>query len=258
MQKVYVTSVLAILAFVGVFNGPAVSAQSKRCSLVLDVSTSDENGQPRQIRNARAFVVRRNTRRRVPATLVSGSPQFQGLRVGHYRLTILKRGFEKTTREVDFSCSALNSKIKVEVSLERNADFRESIASIGETRLVRKEAVTTIGSEAPRHSEYPRNDADIGRPPGLISGGVLNGKAIELPKPVYPAIARQAHASGTVVVQVTIDEKGNVISADALSGHPLLRAACIEAARGARFSPTKLMGQPVKVTGVITYNFIAE
>jgi protein TonB len=95
-------------------------------------------------------------------------------------------------------------------------------------------------------------------PRAPISGGVLNGKAISLPKPSYPPIARQAHASGTVVVQVTIDENGSVISAHAVSGHPLLQAVAVAAARGARFSPTKLSGQPVKVTGVITYNFVAQ
>jgi len=95
-------------------------------------------------------------------------------------------------------------------------------------------------------------------PRAPISGGVLNGKAISLPKPNYPPIARQAHASGTVVVQVTIDENGKVISAHAVSGHPLLQAVAVAAARGARFSPTKLSGQPVKVTGVITYNFVAQ
>jgi protein TonB len=95
-------------------------------------------------------------------------------------------------------------------------------------------------------------------PRAPISGGVLNGKAISLPKPAYPPIARQAHASGTVTVQVTIDENGSVISAVAVSGHPLLRAVAAAAARGARFSPTKLSGQPVKVTGVITYNFVAQ
>jgi protein TonB len=55
---------------------------------------------------------------------------------------------------------------------------------------------------------------------------------------------------------VLIDENGSVVSASAVSGHPLLRAAAVQAARGARFSPTKLSGQPVKVSGVITYNFV--
>ncbi len=91
-----------------------------------------------------------------------------------------------------------------------------------------------------------------------VSGGVLNGKAISLPKPPYPPIARQAKAAGTVVVKVLVDEKGNVVSAQAVSGHPLLQAASVSVARQAKFSPTKLAGKPVKVSGVITYSFTPE
>lgn len=91
-----------------------------------------------------------------------------------------------------------------------------------------------------------------------INGGVLNGKAISLPLPVYPPIALAAKASGSVTVQITIDEDGNVISAQADSGHPLLRAAAVTAAREAKFSPTRLSGQPVKVQGVVIYNFSPE
>lgn len=92
--------------------------------------------------------------------------------------------------------------------------------------------------------------------PKQISGGVLNGKATSLPKPPYPPAARAVRASGAVSVQVLIDENGNVVSASAVSGHPLLRAAAVQAARGAKFSPTMLSGQAVKVSGVITYNFV--
>lgn len=93
-------------------------------------------------------------------------------------------------------------------------------------------------------------------PPKTISGGVLNGKATSLPKPPYPPAAKAVRASGAVSVQVLISETGSVISASAVSGHPLLRPAAVSAARGARFSPTLLSGQPVKVSGVITYNFV--
>lgn len=93
-------------------------------------------------------------------------------------------------------------------------------------------------------------------PPRTVSGGVMNGKATSLPKPPYPAAARAVRAGGAVSVQVLIDEQGRVVSASAVSGHPLLRAAAEGAARGARFSPTLLSGQPVKVSGVITYNFV--
>ncbi len=77
-----------------------------------------------------------------------------------------------------------------------------------------------------------------------------------MPKPPYPAAARAVRASGAVNVQVTINESGSVVSASAVSGHPLLRQAAEQAARGARFAPTLLSGQPVSVTGVIVYNFV--
>ena len=95
-------------------------------------------------------------------------------------------------------------------------------------------------------------------PRAPISGGVLNGKAVRLVQPSYPPIARSAHASGQVNVQITIDENGNVISAHAVSGHPLLQGAAVAAARSSKFTPTKLSGQPVKVSGVIIYNFVAQ
>jgi len=181
------------------------------------------------------------------------------------------------------------------VKVEQNVDVRkELIASVDESRLppkeisakasdippVRRGVTTVVGNEssnavnampagpgtgtvvAPAKvqiaDEPPPPEAKPTPPRAPISGGVLNGKAISLPKPAYPPIAKAAHAAGTVTVQVTIDENGNVISAHAVSGHPLLQAVAVAAARGARFSPTKLSGQPVKVTGVITYNFVAQ
>lgn len=90
----------------------------------------------------------------------------------------------------------------------------------------------------------------------IISGGVLDGKAISKPAPTYPAIAKPVRASGTVTVQIVVDEEGKVISASALGGHPLLQQAAVDAARQARFSPTRLSGQAVKVSGVVTYNFV--
>ncbi len=88
-----------------------------------------------------------------------------------------------------------------------------------------------------------------------VSLGVINGQATYLAKPPYPAAAKQMRVGGAVNVQVMIDEKGNVVSASAVSGHPLLRAASEKAARESKFSPTFLSKQPVKVTGVIVYNF---
>jgi len=181
------------------------------------------------------------------------------------------------------------------VKVEQNVDVRkELIADVTRTELVPKEVsakasdvppvragrLTVVGSaNSDSQAAMPSGPgtgtvvtappvkiADEPPPPpeakpaprAPISGGVLNGKAISLPKPGYPPIAKAAHASGTVVVQVLIDENGSVVSASAVSGHPLLINAAVTAARQARFSPTKLSGQPVKVTGVIQYNIVAQ
>lgn len=93
-------------------------------------------------------------------------------------------------------------------------------------------------------------------PPGPPkSMGVVNGIAQSLPKPNYPAAAVAINLQGKVDVQVLIDEAGRVISAKAISGNVIFRSAAEQAARNARFSPTKLSNVPVKVTGVIVYNF---
>jgi protein TonB len=88
-----------------------------------------------------------------------------------------------------------------------------------------------------------------------VSGGVLNGKAVQLPTPDYPEVAKRMRAAGLVTVEVVIDVNGKVISAKATSGPAMLQQAAVQAALRARFSPTTLSGQPVKVSGVINYNF---
>jgi protein TonB len=88
-----------------------------------------------------------------------------------------------------------------------------------------------------------------------ISGGILNGKAVSLPAPVYPEMAKKARSFGLVEVEVVIDITGKVISAKAVKGPALLQQSAEQAAKLARFTPTLLSGQPVRITGVITYNF---
>jgi TonB family protein len=88
-----------------------------------------------------------------------------------------------------------------------------------------------------------------------VSGGVLNGKAVALPAPSYPETAKRMRTAGMVTVEVVVDENGNVLSAQAVSGPQGLREAARVAASKARFSVTTLSGHPVKVSGVINYNF---
>jgi protein TonB len=91
-----------------------------------------------------------------------------------------------------------------------------------------------------------------------LSSVLISSKIITKPAPVYPAIAKQVGAQGAVTVEILIDEQGRVVSARATNGHPLLRAAAQSSAYQARFSPTSISGHAVKVSGVITYNFILQ
>jgi TonB family protein len=116
-------------------------------------------------------------------------------------------------------------------------------------------SVVTVNKEE-RKRENPEFLYERRREP--IKGGVLNGKAISLPAPEYPEIAKQAKASGSVTVEITVDETGHVIEARAVSGHPLLQAAAVSAARQSVFAPTKLSGEPVQVSGALIYNFVAQ
>lgn len=116
-------------------------------------------------------------------------------------------------------------------------------------RLTGGKNVVVVGAQG-------EQNAGPNRPP--IAGGIINGKAVSKPAPVYPQEARDAGAQGTVTVQVVVDEQGAVISAEAINGPQLLREAAVNAAKQARFSPTLLSGQPVKVTGLVTYSFVLQ
>ncbi len=173
---------------------------------------------------------------------------------------------------IDEPPMAIPDKVSVEPG-----QFRER--PIG--RFVVSDGIETNGSGVPGGTELGRGN---GNSPGTSSGssvepeavaeripepppaiapkpaaprslGVVNGKATNLPKPTYTAAAIAVNAQGEVSVQVTIDETGRVISAKAVSGHPLLKRESERAAMNATFSPTTLSKVPVKVTGVIIYNF---
>lgn len=104
----------------------------------------------------------------------------------------------------------------------------------------------------------PNSQLKSGAGSKIISGGALEGKTINKPQPTYPAIAKAAHVTGTVVVLAIVNEEGRVIAAQAQSGPPLLRAAAVKAAHEIQFTPTLLDGKPVKIMGTIRYNFMLK
>ncbi len=146
---------------------------------------------------------------------------------------------EKVAATLPVPTSSLD-KLKLSAAPPVTADFRSAVVDTNKKVVVGSD---NAPPPAPRPLLKP------------VSGGVLNGMALSLPSPSYPETARRMRTSGIVQIEVVVDENGKVISARALSGPVSLRDVAVEAAYRARFSPTKLSGQPVKVTGQINYNF---
>jgi protein TonB len=115
-----------------------------------------------------------------------------------------------------------------------------------------------VTGKTPATNKTPAPKKTVTPPKTFALGDKLKTKVLSNPQPKLPEAAKAAKASGPVRVEMTVDEKGNVVSAKAISGNPLLRKSAEESARKARFTPTKLSGQPVKVTGVIQYNFVLQ
>ena len=154
--------------------------------------------------------------------------------------------------ELGFSSLAISYKDEAEALLKSNSDLSSFVPAMTEEDRRRYDNIPSTAAPA-----RPTVFSDPNPPPkARVSAGVLNGRAVKLVKPSFPAEAQKAGASGQVTVQVVFDEQGKVIWARAISGHPLLRGASEDAAWQSTFPPLKLSGELVKVTGFVIYNFV--
>ena len=152
--------------------------------------------------------------------------------------------------ELGFWSLATSYKDEAETLRKKNPDFNAHVPAMYETERQLYDSIKS--SVAPP----PTVIADPNPPPKTrVSGGILNGRAVKLVKPSYPAEAVKAGASGQVTVQLVFDEDGKVIWARATSGHPLLRTVCEDAAWQSTFPPLRVEGKPEKVMGFLVYNF---
>lgn len=90
---------------------------------------------------------------------------------------------------------------------------------------------------------------------GPIHSGILNLKIQSEILPSYPQKAKDKGIEGRVEVQILINEDGDVVFANPLSGPEELWAESVKAAVAVRFPPSTLRELPVKVTGRIIYDF---
>ncbi|MBA3633279.1 MAG: TonB family protein [Acidobacteria bacterium] len=162
------------------------------------------------------------------------------------------RNIAKVYRRLNPKVSRPKSKKNILLDiLPDESEKYEQIAKGWELR----EKNSALGKDANDSKTTSSNQAVL---PKSVSAGVLNIKAIDLPEPVYPAQARAAGAGGAVILSVEVDESGNVLSAQVISGHPLLRPIAEQATRNTKFEPITINGKPVNVTGILVFNFVSE
>jgi TonB family protein len=268
--------IFAVVAMSGIKSNPSMYSDMERLNSYVDAF---KNLFPPRIRPGGAVA---------RLTLV-GDKTLQGNPGREYRLTVRSSPLPNTaasqpelsgtayvfaTRKRFYAVVFLNSKKEDELQEQFLSSFLipEKVAPSASVasqppreqpgQKANSENTEASGAEAPA-TEAPAasntgeaNDTPHSKKRNPISGGLLNGKALYLPQPEYPAAAKTAGAAGTVVVRVTIDEQGNVIAATAVSGPPSLQQVSVTAATQAKFSPTLLVGEPVQVVGIITYNFV--
>lgn len=192
-----------------------------------------EDGSSEQfpIRDAKILLVNTKTKKSLKINKNTDAPTFADVVEGEYQISVSKENFKKTSSIFLTDCSLADTQnIISEIIFLWKGNSKET-AKFGS--LGNKGGYYNIGNDQP-----------------------VNNGAVILAKPEYPKAAKAVRASGAVNVQVTINELGYVISAKAISGHPLLRAQAVKAAKNSKFRMTTLEGIPVKVVGVIVYNFV--
>lgn len=159
-------------------------------------------------------------------------------------VTALRDAAEAVAKKAEFEAAKFEGK-EIDSKASVEIDFPVSSASI---KLSDARPVSDNKANNPKPSR--------GNVRPVVSIGIAHTPAKPIPKPMYPSTARAVGATGVVRVKVLLGEDGKVLSAEPIYGHPLLRQSARTAACGASFIPTYLSGKPVKVTGIIAYNFV--
>jgi Gram-negative bacterial TonB protein C-terminal len=185
----------------------------------------------------------------------NGEAFFQGLPQKAFDISVVKDGFRKSADTLQVDCLRTTQGAVNHFIIMWKGDPSKTVqySRINETagekggEKTGTQGAFKIGSAEPNSADRSGSRT--------LSKGVINGSAIILAKPKYPAAAMSAGVSGAVNVQVVIDQDGYIVAATAITGHPLLMSGSVLAARASRFKPTLLEGVPVKVTGIIVYNY---
>ncbi|HEV7746783.1 MAG TPA: energy transducer TonB [Pyrinomonadaceae bacterium] len=250
--------VFAVVSLSGIKSNPALYTEMQRINSYVDAFKTLFSPKIRKDVIAKLTLVgdkalQGNSGREYRMTIgdLSGTAQVFATRKRFYSIVYLD-----TKKNDELQSEFLSSFILPEKSDQ--VDPAKSAAAAAQAEAPASTSPVEAAPAKQANHDPKAEDAQAASEPGKrgpISAGVLNGRAISLPRPDYPADAKAAGAEGVVVIQVTVDEQGNVTEARAISGPKMLQESSVNAALQAKFSPTFQQGEAVKVTGVIVYNF---
>jgi TonB family protein len=250
--------VFAIVSLSGIKSNPALYTEMQRMNSYVDAFKTLFTPKIRKDAAAKLTLVgdkilAGNPGREYRMTVgdLSGTAQVFATRKRFYSIVYLNTKKDDELRDQFLSSFVLPEKIAAPAPTVAAAAEVSTEAPAEQTPAEAKKPATNEEAK-PDEAQKPATEAGKRAP---VSAGVLNGKAISLPKPEYPPDARAAGAEGVVVIQVMVDEQGNVTEAHPISGPKQLQDVSVNAALQAKFSPTLVSGEPVKVTGVLVYNF---
>ncbi len=227
----------AVLFFVLAGLTSVAMGQNQFCNLQLKVADSESEKEGAEVKASSAVLQRANAVTTISSTLKDDMPVFSGLTRGFYAVVVSKQGYKKTVKKFRLDCSA---------------------------ELVTEKVILWKGpaNEAVNFADNP----DFFKLEESLSFTIAD-LSKNLVQPGYPSTARAKGVSGQIKVQITIDEQGNVISAEVLGksaflsnktrdGYIELWKAAENAAFQSKFYPTYFGNSPVKTTGFIVYNFV--
>lgn len=179
---------------------------------------------------------------------------FLNLPEADYEITTRRENFKQSVDRFKLNCKSLDRNgYSFQNVVLRTGDSKEKIETDNRGKTLPKVGVLFGSQDIDEEVVKKRREERLKKFAKL--NNILNSEATYLEKAKFPRAAQAVRASGIVYVRITVDEKGTVESAQAVSGHPLLRPATVEAAKKAKFNPTVIDGKPVKITGLLIYNF---
>lgn len=237
LQFMFSTTILVLLfAYVAI-------GQEKTCGVTLKVISADEK---REISDAYAEAYVTEVSKTFYAYPQGSIHTFENLNSGYHNFTVQKRGYKVSKYFLDLDCS------KVDVGKNASIDVPLHEGYISEQENVTPQPkANTSGPNRFTVAGNSISNKDVAR---LFNN--LNYLAVELGKATYPPAARAVKAAGPVTVHVIVNEAGEIESAEAWTGHPLLRAAAKQAAQKSKFKPILVGEKAIKIQGFIVYNFV--